>query len=59
MIDKILVLEKGSEIKWNEWPSENNNKIEVFFLPPYSPELYPQEYVNQDVKTNVIGKTAC
>ncbi|MFN8810823.1 MAG: transposase, partial [Cyclobacteriaceae bacterium] len=28
----------------------------IFFLPPYSPELNPQEYVNQDVKTNVIGK---
>jgi transposase len=42
--------------KLNGWLSENKNKIEVFFLPPYSPELNPQEYVNQDVKTNVIGK---
>jgi transposase len=42
--------------KLNEWLSENKAKIEVFFLPPYSPELNPQEYVNQDVKTNVIGK---
>jgi transposase len=35
---------------------ENKDRIEIFFLPPYSPELNPQEYVNQDVKTNVIGK---
>ena len=42
--------------KLNEWLSENKERIEVFFLPPYSPELNPQEYVNQDVKTNVIGK---
>jgi transposase len=42
--------------KLNEWLTENKNKIEVFFLPPYSPELNPQEYVNQDVKTNVVGK---
>lgn len=42
--------------KLNEWLSLNKKKIEVFFLPPYSPELNPQEYVNQDVKTNVIGK---
>jgi transposase len=42
--------------KLNEWLSENKTRIEVFFLPPYSPELNPQEYVNQDVKTNVIGK---
>jgi transposase len=27
--------------KLNEWLSENKNKIEVFFLPPYSPELNP------------------
>jgi len=40
----------------NEWLSKNKQKIEVFFLPPYSPELNPQEYVNQDVKTNIIGK---
>lgn len=42
--------------KLNEWLILNKNKIEVFFLPAYSPELNPQEYVNQDVKTNVIGK---
>ena len=42
--------------KLNEWLLENNERIQVFFLPPYSPELNPQEYVNQDVKTNVIGK---
>lgn len=42
--------------KLNEWLQKNKKKIEVFFLPPYSPELNPQEYVNQDVKSNVIGK---
>ena len=42
--------------KLHEWLNANRHKIEVFFLPPYSPELNPQEYVNQDVKTNVIGK---
>lgn len=42
--------------KLNEWLAENKDRIEIFFLPPYSPELNPQEYVNQDVKTNIIGK---
>lgn len=42
--------------KLKEWLLKNKKRIEVFFLPPYSPELNPQEYVNQDVKTNVIGK---
>lgn len=38
------------------WLEENKSRIELFFLPPYSPELNAQEYVNQDLKTNVIGK---
>lgn len=38
------------------WLEENKNRIELFFLPPYSPELNAQEYVNQDLKTNIIGK---
>lgn len=42
--------------KLKEWLEKNKEKIEVYFLPPYSPELNPQEYLNQDVKTNVIGK---
>jgi len=42
--------------KLNIWLEANKQRIEVFFLPPYSPELNPQEYVNQDVKTNIIGK---
>ena len=42
--------------KLNEWLAENKKRIEVFFLPTYSPELNPQEYLNQDVKANVIGK---
>jgi len=42
--------------KLQEWLAENRDRIEIFFLPPYSPELNPQEYVNQDVKTNIIGK---
>lgn len=43
-------------IKLNQWLEENKEKIEVLFIPPYSPELNPQEYVNQDLKTNIIGK---
>lgn len=42
--------------KVGAWLAENKKWIEVFFIPPYSPELNAQEYLNQDVKTNVIGK---
>lgn len=30
--------------------------IELHFLPGYSPELNPAECLNQDVKTNALGK---
>lgn len=42
--------------KLKTWLQENTERIEVFFIPPYSPELNAQEYLNQDVKTNIIGK---
>ncbi|MBS0028223.1 IS630 family transposase [Chitinophaga sp. 22321] len=42
--------------KVKAWLEENKDRIEVFFIPPYSPELNAQEYLNQDVKTNIIGK---
>lgn len=42
--------------KVKDWLEENESRIEIFFIPPYSPELNAQEYLNQDVKTNVIGR---
>ena len=33
-------------------------KIELFFLPPYSPELNPDEHVWNDLKNNGIGRMA-
>lgn len=42
--------------KLNEWFEVNKERIEVFFFLLYSFELNLQEYVNQDVKINVIGK---
>jgi transposase len=42
--------------KLKDWLETNKSRIEVYFIPPYSPELNAQEYLNQDVKTNIIGK---
>jgi transposase len=39
-----------------EWIELHKEKIELYFLPGYSPELNPDEYLNQDIKTNAIGK---
>jgi len=33
-----------------EWVSKNTDKIELFFLPSYSPEKNPDEYLNCDLK---------
>jgi transposase len=42
-----------------EWLEANNEKIELFFLPSYSPELNPDEYLNRDLKLSVhSGKPA-
>jgi transposase len=37
----------------NEWLAERKDKIEVFYLPKYSPERNPDEYLNCDVKGNI------
>ena len=34
------------------WEEEHKDKIKLFYLPPYSPEFNPDEYLNQDYKKN-------
>lgn len=36
-----------------DWVKEHSEKIELFFLPSYSPELNPDEYLNCDLKSGV------
>jgi transposase len=38
------------------WAEEHKDRIELFYIPAYSPELNPDEYLNRDLKTNVHGK---
>jgi transposase len=42
--------------KVQDWIEANKDKIELFFLPPYCPELNPDELLNQDVKSNAVGR---
>ena len=35
---------------------EHRDRIELHFLPGYSPELNPAECLNQDVKANALGR---
>ena len=39
-----------------EWLKGKEDKLELHYLPRYSPELNPDEYLNQDVKTNAVGR---
>ena len=41
--------------KVRAWLEKHTDLIEVFFLPAYSPELNPDEYLNCDLKAQVHG----
>jgi transposase len=38
------------------WLARHCQRIELFLLPGYSPELNPDELLNQDTKTNALGR---
>lgn len=40
----------------SRWLAEHREQIRIFCLPSYSPELNPDELLNQDVKTNALGR---
>ena len=42
--------------KVRQWLEANEEHIRMFFLPSYSPELNPDEILNQDVKSNAVGR---
>ena len=39
-----------------DWVKLNNESIEIFYLPSYSPELNPDEYLNNDLKRGLNTK---
>ncbi len=38
------------------WVEDRSGRIRLIFLPGYSPEINPDEYLNQDVKANAAGR---
>jgi transposase len=38
------------------WLKAHANRIQMFFLPGYSPQLNPDEFLNNDVKSNALGR---
>lgn len=54
VIDSHPVHVAGVTLRWFK---AHRATLRVYFLPGYSPELNPDEYLNQDVKTNAVGRT--
>lgn len=52
ILDNLLVHHSK---KVREWLDANAGKIEVFYLPSYSPELNPDELLNADLKQRVTS----
>lgn len=57
---KIFLILDGHPVhkskKVKSWIATNSSRICLFILPAYSPELNPDELLNQDVKTNAVRK---
>ncbi|MCD7920444.1 MAG: IS630 family transposase [Clostridiales bacterium] len=39
--------------KATQWATDHSNQIALFYLPPYSPEYNPDEYLNHDLKQSI------
>jgi len=44
--------------KVHQWLSDKKDRIELFYLPPYAPELNPDEWLNRDLKTELRTRPA-
>ncbi len=42
--------------KVRSFVEDMGDRIALYYLPPYSPELNPDELLNQDVKSNALGR---
>ena len=47
---------RGAAVR--DWVKGHSREVRLFFLPSYSPELNPDECVNNDVKANAAGTQA-
>lgn len=57
---KVFLIVDGHPVhrsrKVQSWVEKSAHRIRLFFLPGYSPELNPDELLNQDVKSNAVGR---
>jgi transposase len=55
----LLILDRHSVHRSTQaraWLERHAARLEIFFLPGYSPNLNPDEFLNQDVKSNALGR---
>jgi len=57
---KVFLIIDGHPVhkagKVKKWLARKTKHIQVFYLPGYSPDLNPDEMLNQDVKSNAVGR---
>jgi len=57
---KIYLIVDGHPVhrakKVKAWVEKHSEEIRLYRLPPYSPEINPDEYLNNDVKMNAVGR---
>lgn len=57
---KIFLIVDGHPVhrskQVHQWLEKHAERIRLFFLPSYSPELNPDELLNHDVKANAVGR---
>ena len=57
---KVFLIVDGHPVhrsrKVKQWVESHGHDIQLFRLPGYSPELNPDELLNQDVKSNALGR---
>jgi len=57
---KVLLIVDGHPVhragKVAKWIEKHSLQIRLFLLPGYSPDLNPDELLNQDVKSNALGR---
>ena len=53
IVDRHPVHRAGAVKKWL---GTKGRRVRLFYLPGYRPDLNPDEYLNQDVKSNAVGR---
>ena len=55
VVDNLPVHRAG---KVRQWVQDNKDRMELFYLPPYSPQMNPDEWLNRDLKTELRTRPA-